>query len=183
MDMSLKDDLSERKLPSVPYSVQKADPSKAQAAMEQAARMLRQAEFKGDKDEVRRRKAAVAKAKKQVEACFTIFDVRALEPDVWEALIDEHPPTPEQLAAAGNDPAERPEWDDATFYPALLAKCVDDDMDEADWAAFLKKRMSRGERRQFQYMLVALNENVRLPEAMVLPKGSLGTGILPSSWR
>lgn len=181
--MSLKEDLSERQLPSVPYSVQKHDPSKAEEALAQAERMLRQAEVKGDKDEIRRRKTAVTRARNQVKACFTIFELRAIEPDDYEDLICEHPPTPEQIAKAGQDPSQRPEWNDATFYPALLARCVDDDMTAEDWAAFLKKRLSRGERRQFEYTLVAINENVRLPEAMVLPKGSLGTGILPSRWR
>lgn len=183
MDVSLKDDLSERQLPSVPYSVQKTDPSKAESTLAQAAKMLRQAEVKGDKDEIRKRNAAVARAENRVKACFTIFELHAIEPDEYEDLICEHPPTPEQIAEAGADPSQRPEWNEATFYPALLARCVDGDMTADDWAEFLAKRLSRGERRQLEYTLVAINENVRLPEAMVLPKGSLGTGVLPSKWR
>lgn len=181
--MSLKADLSERKRPSMPYSVQLTDPAEATAAVHRAERMARQAEIKGDAAEVKKRKAALTRARKQLQQCFKVFEIAALEPDEYEDLIAEHPPTREQIEKAGNDPSEMPEWNADTFYPALLAACVDDDMTAEDWAAFLKKRLSRGERRQLEYALVAINENVRLPEAMVLPKGSPGTGILPLRWR
>lgn len=175
--MSLKADLSERKRPSMPYTVQLTDPAEATAAVQQAERMVRQAEIKGDAAEVKKRKAALTRAKKQLQRCFKVFEIVALEPDEYEDLICEHPPTREQIEKAGKDPSEMPEWNADTFYPALLAACVDDDMTAEDWAAFLKRRMSRGERRQLQYALVAVNENVRMPESMMLPKGWLGTGI------
>lgn len=43
--------------------------------------------------------------------------LRALEPDVWEALVKEHPPTPEDLAAGHP-------WCAATFRPALIAASI-----------------------------------------------------------
>lgn len=174
--MSLKDDLSGRRRPSTPYTIQLTDPSESAAALNQAQRMLRQAEIKDDKAELKKRRTAVTRATAKVQECFRVFEIAALEADVYEDLIEDHPPTPEQIEKAGKGPDERPEWNDKTFYPALLEACVDDDMTTEDWTGFLK-RMSRGERRQLQYTLVAINENVRLPESMMLPKGSLGTGI------
>jgi hypothetical protein len=175
--MSLKADLSGRKRPSMPYSVQVTDPAEATTALQQAERMVRQAEIKDDKAELKRCRTAVTRAKKTLAACFKVFEIVALEPDEYEDLIDEHPPTPGQIEKAGKNPSEMPEWNDDTFYPALLAACVDDDMTAEDWAAFLKRQMSRGERRQLQYAVLAINENRRMPESMMLPKGWLGTGI------
>lgn len=183
--MSLKDELNARELPSAEYAIQRKDPSEAQAELEKAARALRQAEIRGDKTpehkaDLKRCKAAVTRAKKKVESCFTVITIRAIETDQYEDLISDHPPTDEQLAEAGKDPADRPEWNEDTFYPALLAACVDGDMTAGDWADFLEHKLSRGERRQLMYALIAVNENERMPESMMLPKGSLGTGAYSS---
>lgn len=178
--MSLKADLAKRKRPSMPYSVQLTDPAEATAALQKAERMVRQAEIKDDKAGLKKCRSAVTRAKQKLADCFKVFEIVALEPDEYEDLIDEHPPTPGQIEKAGKDPSEMPEWNADTFYPALLAACVDDDMTAEDWAEFLKRQMSRGERRQLQYALIAVNENRRMPESMMLPKGWLGTGIFNS---
>jgi hypothetical protein len=175
--MSLKADLSKRKRPSTPFTVTLADPAEKVEALNEAKRMLRQAEIKEDKAETKQRRAAVTRAGKALEKCFRTFDLVALEPDAYEELIDAHPPTPEEIQEAGKDPAQMPEWNAATFYPALLEACVDEDMTAEDWADFMQHRMSRGERRKLKYALVAVNESVRMPESMMLPKGLQGIGI------
>jgi hypothetical protein len=94
--------------------------------------------------------------------------VRALPGDEWDALVQLHPPTPEQAA-------EGWEWNIATFRPALLAACVDSPADQADplteqeWAELLIV-MSVGERDQLYGAAFDVNAN-RWPTADV-GKGS-----------
>lgn len=167
-----------RDLPSVPFSVQKSDPGKAAVDLQQAQLLLWQAETQGaDKSVLGRRRAAVTRARKKVEACYETHIIKALPAESYEEVIEAHPPTPEQVEAAGKSPDERPEWNGDTFYPALLEACVDGDKTAEDWAVFLKD-LTRGELRQLKYALIALNENERLPESMMLPKGSPGIGNL-----
>lgn len=174
--MSLKDQLTTRARPSITEHIEIKDPSEAKAKLQQALRVLKHAEAKGDPAEVKRCKAAANRAGKQVEACFAKIILRALKSEAYEALIEEHPPTPEQTAKAGKNPAERPEWNEDTFYPALFAACAEGDMTEDDWAGFLEENVSRGERRRLYMAALAVNENERMPESMMLPKGSPGTG-------
>lgn len=177
--MSLKDQLTARARPSVTEHIEIKDPSEARAMLQQALRVFKHAEVKGDPAEVKRCKAAANLAGRRVEACFAKITLRAMPPDDYEDLIDEHPPTPEQIAKAGKNPADWPEWNDKTFYPALFAACAEGDMEGQDWTSFLKTNVSRGERRRLYMVALAVNENERMPESMMLPKGSPGTG----TWR
>lgn len=174
--MSLRDQLTTRALPSVTEYIEIKDPSEARGNLEKALRVLKHAEVKGDQAEVKRCKAAATRARKQHEKCFAKLTLRAMPPDDYEDLIDEHPPTPEQIAKAGKNPADWPEWNDKTFYPALFAACAEGDMEGQDWTSFLKTNVSRGERRRLYMVALAVNENERMPESTMLPKGSPGTG-------
>lgn len=58
--------------------------------------------------------------------------LRGLVPDVYEALVEAHPPTAEQRERGAM-------WDHRTFRAALLAACVftpdgEEPLTEADWA-------------------------------------------------
>jgi hypothetical protein len=176
MDMSLKEQLTSRARPSVTEHIEIKDPREAKAKLQQALRVLKQAEAKGDPVEVKRCKTAVTRAGKQLEKCFAKITLRALKSKPYEALIGEHPPTPEQIAEAGKNPADWPEWNEDTFYPALFAACAEGDMEEEDWSGFLEENVSRGERRRLYMAALAVNENERMPESTMLPKGSPGTG-------
>lgn len=61
-----------------------------------------------------------------------VVELRAIPPNEFEALADEHPPTAEQEARGAA-------WNSATFRPALLEACVitpdgEDPLTAADWA-------------------------------------------------
>ncbi len=172
--MSLKSQLTTRELPGVTQLVQIKDSRDARVKLEQALRVLKQAEIKGA--DLKRCRAAVTRAQNQLEACFAKVTLRALSPADYEALIEKHPPTAEQVAAAGKNPADRPEYNGDTFYPALFTACAEGDMTEDDWAAFFQEHVSHGERRQLYMAVLAVNENERMPEAMHTPKGLPGTG-------
>jgi hypothetical protein len=49
-------------------------------------------------------------------------------------------------------------------------------MDLEDWTDFLAGNVSKGEKQALFVACLAVNENARLPEAMLLPKGSPGSG-------
>ena len=73
-----------------------------------------------------------------------LFELRALPPDEWEILVDEHPPTEEQRARGDS-------WNVLTFRPALLAACVltpdgEEPLTAEDWAELAAGRgMAAGE--------------------------------------
>lgn len=63
-------------------------------------------------------RAAVAAAEAALQACPVLqVTLSALPPDEFDALVDEHPPTAEELARGH-------QWHRDTFQPALLARSV-----------------------------------------------------------
>lgn len=178
MDMSPKasqrDRLMGRELPSVAHAIAVKDPTAAIRSCNRAERVLLHAERSGDAEAIKRTKAALGRAQRKVDACYEVLTVRALLPGAYEALIADHPPTPEQVAAAPA-PHEAPQWNRETFRAALLAACVDNDMTEDDWNTWLTEHASRGEGQRLFVAALAVNENERLPESVMLPKGSLRT--------
>lgn len=177
MDMTQKsqrDRLMNRELPFVTQAITLEDPTAAIRALNRAERVLQIAEQSGDAADIKRTKAARNRAQKKVDACYEVLTIRALRPKAYDELIDEHPPTPEQHAAAP-EPHLAPQWNRDTFRPALLAACVDGDMTEDDWVAWLEEHSARGEGQRLFVAAIAVNENERLPESVMLPKGSLRT--------
>lgn len=169
--LSQRDRLKNRKLPSVTQPIVIEDPTAADRALKYADRVHQHALRGGDADEIKRTKAAVGRAQKKFDACFEHLTIRALRPRDYDDLIEEHPPTEEQLAAA-TDPLDTPQWNRETFRPALLAACIEGDMTAEDWAEWLEESSSRGEGQKLFIVTLALNEAERLPESAMLPKGS-----------
>lgn len=168
---SQRDRLMNRTLPSVTQAIAIDDPTSALRALSHADRVHQHAVRSGDAAEIKRTKAALTRAQKKHDACFEQLTIRALRPKMYEALIAEHPPTREQTATA-TAPHEAPQWNRDTFRPALLAACVEGDMTAEDWAAWLEEHSSRGEGDKLFVVTLALNEAERLPESVMLPKGS-----------
>lgn len=85
-----------------------------------------------------------------------VVTVRALPAPEWDALVQLHPPTPDQAESGW-------QWNVATFRPALLAACAttpDDEMplDEAEWAQLLLV-MPVGDRELLYGAALDVNEN------------------------
>lgn len=172
--MSLKKKLTDRAMPSVVQTIQLADATDAAAALQAATVTHRRAVIKDEPAELKRARAALKRAQKAYDACFAEVVLRAIPPRDYEALICDHPPTEEQMA--GTTPDDAPQWNRETFRPALIAACAEGDMTATDWAEFLAARASRGEGDALFVAALAVNENQRLPEAAMLPKGSPGIG-------
>lgn len=86
-----------------------------------------------------------------------LVTVRAVGAEDWDALVQMHPPTPQ-------DAEQGWEWSVVTFRPALLAACVVSPADvaqpltEAEWAR-LCLTMPVGDRDRLYAAAVAVNDN------------------------
>lgn len=72
----------------------------------------------------------VVAARLAVEACYEQITITALSPNKMEDLREKHPPTDEQRKKHGAL------FNPTTFIPALLAKCIDSDVTEENWAEY-----------------------------------------------
>lgn len=148
--MSLRQRLAQRQRPSVTFRLRIEDDTSAQAE-------LAAAQASGDADRI-------TSAQDTVNACYEPLIITALPPAEWEALIEQHPPTEEQKKQ-GNS------WfNPVTFYPALLAACVDGDETEDEWMEYTTKGpLSLGEANALIDAVTSVNQ--RGPEPWVTPKG------------
>lgn len=122
--MSLRERLAARARPTASFHLRVDDDTSAQADLVAAQAV-------GLPERITAAQAAV-------EACYERLELSALPPADMEALLEAHPPTPDQ---PGNTM-----FNQATFVPALIAACVDSDMGEDDWAEFVAKGpITRGE--------------------------------------
>jgi hypothetical protein len=112
----------------------------------------------------------VATAEAALDECYVLLTVRALPPSEMEALLSEHPAT---------DGKGLP-FNQNSFMPALLARCVFDDEDSAEpamtaieWAEEIAKgSSSMGEVGALFQACWQVND--RSPDARI-PKGSTRT--------
>lgn len=110
----------------------------------QAARQLEHGAMLSDNPDVKTRAAAVlAEIEAERDACFHRIWFRGLGSDEWDALVDLHPPTPEQA----KDGAA---WNDETFnYGLLEATAIDSDLSADDWRRELAdEKWTNADRRQ-----------------------------------
>lgn len=111
--MGLKDRLAARQRPIATWQLRVDDDSIARSELAAA---------QADGDETR-----IVAAQLAIEACYERLTVTALAPVEFEALLEEHP------APAGQ---KQKMFNPKTFVPALLAACVDSDVDEETWADY-----------------------------------------------
>lgn len=132
-----------------------ADPTEALEALNEARGRLVLAGVGVDPDSpdrvemLTRLQGDVAAAQGAVDACFEKIRLHALTGPAFEALMSEHPPTPEDVVKdlSHHDP---------TFLPALLAACSDNGWGVDDWAEELAE-MSAGERAELREKVTFLN--------------------------
>jgi hypothetical protein len=129
-----------------------------------------------DSEAAQQAEAEVAAAEQAVRDLHLVLVLRNLPPAEYEALIDEHPATADDLAAG--EPAHR-----ETFLPALIAATVVDDepmaVDEWD-EELLSGRWSKAERDDLYERCKEINSRLRL---VSVPKGSAPTRRSPKSSR
>lgn len=169
--MALRDRLRERQRPQAvvalridsSFAADEADRHLAQVTAE-----LRQADELGDKEAVAQLSAALVEAQARVDAAYEYVTVRALPASDMELLIESHPPTAKQLEA---DP--RVTFNRLTFYPALLAACVETPETEQDWEEIIGSgEMVLGEINTLVNVAMELNDRA--------PSVSLGKGMTPT---
>lgn len=130
--------------------------------------LIAEAVKRGDKNTVAALQSELPGIKERRDAAYEYVVVRALSAADMEELISEHPPTPVQQAA---DP--RVTFNRVTFYPALLAACVDTDETVEDWADIISSgEMALGEVNALINVAMELNDRS--------PTVDLGKGLTPT---
>lgn len=183
--VSQRERLMRRRLPSASHRLL-IDPERAEQARQalvKARTEARAARRKEDADPAQLRKLdkAVDAAEAELDACFEVLRLVAIPAKELEDLAGEHPPTKEQMAKAkqerdrakqrGEPLPDWPEFNEDTYWPALLARCIEGDMTAEDWREMLAGRLSAGEVRALKNALVDINYEERSADPLVLPKG------------
>lgn len=102
---------------------------------------------------------AVKDLESRLEACFFKVEFRGLPAEDFDALVQMHPPTEDQLDEARRKGEEPAMWNEETFYPELLERCaVSSELSAAEWVEELKT-WPRAERSEIRSR--ALEANVR----------------------
>lgn len=164
----------------------------ARAELARVQREARQVQVRANATAAEKQAAQdrIAAAAAAVDGCYETIVLRALPPRRVEQLEAEHPPTEEQMAKAradreraqqrGEELPEWPQYDEDTFWPALLAESVDGDMTADDWEAFLTEHVSSGELVGLRMAALQVQHAERTADPVVLPKGLMQT--LSSRW-
>lgn len=181
---SQRDRLLGRPRPSLPYRILVApdEVEQARAALAEVQVAARQARLGDNAAAAKRAAQQVRAAEAVVDACYETIVLRALPPERIEELDAEHPPTAEQMDKAkaereqavqrGEQVPEWPSWNDATYWPALLAESATEaGMTANEWAAFLAEHVSTGEAAGLKQAALAVNRLERVADPLVLPKG------------
>src|SRR5690606_38237704 len=173
-----------RRLPSASHRLL-VDHDQAEAAREKLAKARAEARAarRQGADETRLSKLdkAAEAAEAALEACYETLRLTAVPPGVLEELAAGHPPTADQMAKAkqerdrakqrGEPLPDWPEFNEDTYWPALLARCIEGDMTAEDWREMPAGRLSAGEVRALKNALVDINYEERSADPLVLPKG------------
>jgi hypothetical protein len=158
--MSLRDALKAKQRRTTHYDLLIADPSEAEAEVEQAEAALR-LELLRDGDDVEQLRGQVEAARARVRDCLYRVTFQNLPPDEFEELVAAHPP--------GKDQPKSDEWS-PSFRAALIAACaVDSDMTEAEWQAELaSERWNDADRTALFSAALSANVTAR---SVSIPKG------------
>lgn len=133
-DVSLRDRLRERQLPQATVGIRidwSEESYQLHRDLDRQEQHLGLAEAGNhpDVDEVR---ARVTELRARIDSMYELVTIRALPAAEMERLIAENPPTPEQ---SKQDPTANFNRD--TFFPALLASCVEGPETEQDWSEMI----------------------------------------------
>lgn len=140
-----------------------ADPSEALAALHEAkGRRVLAGIGAGEEhaEHIAALDQAVTEAQAAVDACFEDIVFNALPGDEFEALMGEHPPTPE-------DDEKGLTHHDETFLPALLAASCTNGWTVEDWEAELAE-CTLGDRRELRETVTHVNTRTWSQQ---IPKG------------
>lgn len=156
--MSLRGDLFARKpaTAQVPIVLDRAAYDAAAQAVDEAAQVLAEEQGRGawDLDAERARLAAARAALGEIPV--RIVTLRALPPDVWDEMIEAHPPTEEQAGRGA-------QWNSKTHrLPCVAASVVTPDDEEPmtveDWELLAKGgHITDGELNRLYEAAVVLN--------------------------
>lgn len=105
----------------------------------QAGELVEKRSADGDKasidEALTRARAELAAAEQRLEEGFYEIRFAGLPSDEFDALVQLHPPTEQQLETSALKRDDPPTWNDETFYPALLEACaVDSELSAAEWS-------------------------------------------------
>lgn len=168
--MGLRDRLRERQLPQATVGIRidwSAESYELHHALEREERLLFLAESGGDAD-IEEIRVRVAEIRAQVDAMYEPVVVRAIPAAEFEDLVASHPATKEQ---ADRDPLTTYNRD--TFFPALLAACIEGPESEQDWSEMINSgELVMGEVNTL--ISTAMDLNDRSP-SVSLGKGSTTT--------
>lgn len=133
--MGLRERLGKRQPPTATVAL-RINPSSSEAddakeALRQAEELLRLAEGARHHERLPELRTAVEAAQARVDAAFEYVTLKALSAPEFEALLSAHPPRPDQRS-------EGLSWNRDTFFPAILAACVEGPETEQDWAEMLR---------------------------------------------
>lgn len=168
--MGLRDRLRERQLPQATIGIRidwSQDSYELHRRLEAVESMLSEATVAGA-DSVSALTAQAEELRGRVHACYEHLTVKALPAHELEALVTAHPPTEEQ---SKETPGAT--FNSTTFFPALLAACVEDGEDEEGW----RELMESGDLAISEInalIATAMSLNDRSP-SVVLGKGSTTT--------
>lgn len=96
-------------------------------------------------------------ARKARDACFHRITFAGLPEDDFDAMVQLHPPTADQIRAAQAKGEDPPLWDSDTLIPDLLEHCSQDsELTAAEWAVELKG-WTRGERQDIAAKVLEAN--------------------------
>lgn len=108
------------------------------------------------------------------EASAQVFRFTGLSGPEWDALIDEHPPTRDQIKAARDAKDAPPSWNEDTFPAALIAACSSDPpLTPEDAEQLLKSPNMNGA--ETQGLFLAARDASRTRRVPQLGKGSGST--------
>lgn len=129
--MGLRDRLRSRTRPQAVVALRIDASPEAQLREERLHRLqqeVSEAEQRGEPTTVAALLPSLKDAEAEVEQDYEQVVINALPATVLEELVAQHPPTPKQL-----ETQPPPSFNRDTFYPALLAACVQSDMSAEEW--------------------------------------------------
>ena len=114
--------------------------------------------IQGDDASAERADRELADAKAELAKCFQRLYFRGLPEERYDELLNEHPPTDEQVAEAKKDDEGIPQFNPHTFFPTLLEECYvgNDGLTAAEWAEELKE-WARAEKHDITQTVIRAN--------------------------